>query len=431
MGVLVLVNPFWSVGVAPSITSGSGVYVLSGQDAALIRHALLAAAQGSYALTGEDVALSAAMAAEQGSYALSGQAAGFLRDLVLSAAQGSYALAGQAAGLARALTMAAAQGAYSLSGQDVAFSSGARLAPGAGSYVVTGQDIAFVRALLLGAAQGSYALSGRSAGLLRALSFAAGQGSYALSGQAAGLLRAVRMAGGQGSYALTGKAAGLLRALKVAMAQGSYTLSGKAATLTYTPVAITAPTFIGAGAVAGGDYGSTTAVAAHASGDLILVYGPGAGITGAVGTVTTHVTSPTGWPLKWAIATGTGQINATAGSDSAGFAVGWAILRGTPSSSPIDTYGADVDTATTSHTGSTMTTGQANDMCVQFSGGNITGAFSAWANASLDSITEGADANATGIAYGVKAAAGAVNATAWTTVNSKATNNMFVAIKGV
>jgi hypothetical protein len=77
---------------------------LTGQAAGLFFNRLLAAAQGSFTLTGYDADLVysggiAPLVAEYKSFALTGQASGFLFTRLLTAEQGSFSLAGQAAGL--------------------------------------------------------------------------------------------------------------------------------------------------------------------------------------------------------------------------------------------------------------------------------------------------------------------------------------------
>lgn len=105
----------------------------------------------------------------------------------IAAASGSYALTGSAATLKSTRLMSAAAGAYALSGSAAALSKGQRM----------------------DAASGSYALTGSAAGLRATRTMAAAAGSYSLTGSAASLLAARRMAAESGVYTLSGGAASL------------------------------------------------------------------------------------------------------------------------------------------------------------------------------------------------------------------------------
>lgn len=259
-------------------TAGSGPWAIK---AAAFKSAgpaaySMPAAQGSYALTGQDVQFSEnlggrdtsglvvgssaswigasyvgakdaspggggspySMPAAQGSYSLSGQAAALRVARRLTAAQGSYTLNGQAVALRLGKNMAAAQGSYALTGQATAFARGRRLVAAQGSYAITGQD--GLVDIVMAAAAGSYALNGQDVGLTYsgagARTMPAAQGSYTLTGQAAALRVARRLVADAGAYALTGVAAGLKAGRSLAAAFGSYTLAGQDVTLTYSGV---------------------------------------------------------------------------------------------------------------------------------------------------------------------------------------------------
>jgi hypothetical protein len=218
-----------------------GSYSVTGQAVALKRGARLPAVQGSYTLTGQAVALRAAhvLAASSGSYAVTGQNLTLTRSLRLALAQGSYSLTGQAVGLthatAGAFTLTASQGSYVLTGQAVGLVSGRRLVASQGAYTLTGQALALRAARLLSATAGSYTLTGQPVALKRGARAALAQGSYALTGQAVGLTYA--HAGAfvlpitAGAYTLTSNAVGLMAARRVSLAQGSYSVTGQAVAL--------------------------------------------------------------------------------------------------------------------------------------------------------------------------------------------------------
>jgi hypothetical protein len=218
-----------------------GSYSVTGQAVALKRGARLPAVQGSYTLTGQAVALRAAhvLAASSGSYAVTGQNLTLTRSLRLALAQGSYSLTGQTVGLthatAGAFTLTASQGSYVLTGQAVGLVSGRRLVASQGAYTLTGQALALRAARLLSATAGSYTLTGQPVALKRGARAALAQGSYAITGQAVGLTYA--HAGAfvlpitAGAYTLTGNTVALVASRRVALAQGSYSVTGQAVAL--------------------------------------------------------------------------------------------------------------------------------------------------------------------------------------------------------
>lgn len=126
----------------------------------------------------------------------------------LTAAQGSYALTGQNAGLLRGFNVAAAQGSYGLTGQTATLtqSTSRTLNADQGAYTVVGSDALVDTSIV--ADQGSYSLNGQTATLsyvgLNNYSILAAQGSYSLTGQNAGLLWTHMLAAGTGFYVLTG-----------------------------------------------------------------------------------------------------------------------------------------------------------------------------------------------------------------------------------
>lgn len=153
--------------------------------------AALAAEQGSYALAGQDVTLTAiqnaSLSAEQGSYALTGRDANLLGENVLAAEQGDYALTGQDVTLTPSgaqASLTAEHGSYILLGS-VALADYAVVAE-QGSYALTGQDVTIIAGLnfSLSAERGDYALAGQDTALRPPRRLTAEAGSYRLFGQA-------------------------------------------------------------------------------------------------------------------------------------------------------------------------------------------------------------------------------------------------------
>jgi hypothetical protein len=106
----------------------------------------LAAAAGSYALTGSAAALKAArlLAAAAGAYTLTGSAATVRVARLLSAAAGAYVVTGQAAGLYKGRTLTAGAGSYGLSGSAAALKAARKIVATAGTYALTGSDATLI-----------------------------------------------------------------------------------------------------------------------------------------------------------------------------------------------------------------------------------------------------------------------------------------------
>ncbi len=105
----------WQGTVAYPLTAAAGSYSLSGIAAHLTKAwSPLAAATGTYVLTGHSVTKAIKMAASAGAYALTGVAAAIKKALHLTAVTGSYVLTGF--GIKKAIVMIAATGTYALTG---------------------------------------------------------------------------------------------------------------------------------------------------------------------------------------------------------------------------------------------------------------------------------------------------------------------------
>jgi len=229
-----------TVSTGYTMTAAQGSYTLTGQSLALNHGFKLTAAQGSYSLTGQAATPKAArlLTAAQGSYSLSGQAVALNHGFILALAQGAYTLSGQDVGLLRGLILALAQGSYVLTGQDATLRRGVSLVMAQGSYTLTGQVTSLLATRLLIAGQGAYTLNGQLADLLATRLLALAQGSYSLAGQNTGLFAGRLLTAFQGSYTLTGQSAGLLASRLLVMAQGGYTLNGQDVVLIFVSALI-------------------------------------------------------------------------------------------------------------------------------------------------------------------------------------------------
>lgn len=193
-----------------TLACDQGTYALTGQAVALRAGRVLQAAQGSYALTGQDVTLAhggapSELEAEQGTYSLTGQAVGLRAARGVVCEQGSYALTGSDAAVDTAIT--AGQGTYSLSGQDISLLQGGdkTIAIGQGTYSLTGQDVALDVQPIIALEQGSYDLTGQDLLLAASRRLPLAHGTYQLSGQDLVLEIPAALLAEHGVYALNGQ----------------------------------------------------------------------------------------------------------------------------------------------------------------------------------------------------------------------------------
>lgn len=171
------------------------------------------------------------LSAAVGSYALSGQTVALKHGRKMSLAVGSYALTGAAVTLQKAYSLVMDAGAYALTGVDLVMRYPRVLAAEVGDYLLTGVDVALLRGKTLAAAVGSYAVTGAAVALTATRRFALVVGNYAVTGVTPVLRSARMMALATGSYAVTGSAVALVRSKVLAAAVGSYALTGAAVSL--------------------------------------------------------------------------------------------------------------------------------------------------------------------------------------------------------
>lgn len=183
---------------------------------------VLAAAAGSYSVTGNTTALQVGrfVGLSPGSYAIAGAAASLTLGHPLAAAPGTYAITGQATKLPTGRKLGLAAGAYSVTGQSAILRVGWKLGPAAGAYVLNG-DAANLTAstgaahFTLAAGVGSYSITGVSAKLPSARKLALTAGVYAETGSPALPRLAWHLGPGAGTFTLTGDPAGLTTASNI------------------------------------------------------------------------------------------------------------------------------------------------------------------------------------------------------------------------
>jgi hypothetical protein len=185
------------------------------------------------------------IAAAGGSYALSGTAAGLFAGRKVDAGAGSYALSGAAASLLAGRKLAVNSGSYAISGTAAGLRAARLLSAGGGSYVITGQDVTLIYtpgggSFVLSAASGSYSITGGAANLRAARLIAEGAGVYAISGSAANLRAGRKVTAQGGSYAVSGQNIATLANRIIPLAGGGYLITGSSITLV-PPVGSTQP----------------------------------------------------------------------------------------------------------------------------------------------------------------------------------------------
>lgn len=226
--------------VAYTLAAASGSFTLTGQATTLKAARTLGATSGSFALTGQNATLRRGypLSAGSGSFVLTGQAATLAAARTLPAGGGVFTLTGQTAGLYHGYPLSAGSGSFTLTGQAATLKAGRAVVAGSGSFTLTGQAASPKAGRLVVASSGTYTLTGQDATLtytpLGSFTLAADAGSFTLTGQAAGLLAGRTIAAGTGIFTLTGQAAALKSGRLVVAGSGTYTLTGQAATLKAT-----------------------------------------------------------------------------------------------------------------------------------------------------------------------------------------------------
>lgn len=155
----------------------------------------------------------------------------------LTADAGTFALTGQDVALKRGLKLPLTQASFALTGQDVAFAVTRRLVASPGAFVLTAFDVALKRALRLSMQQASFALTGSALDVVRGGSIVLDPATFTLAGQAVGLTAAHRVTLAAGLYSLTGVNAALRysQGFELALEAGVFTLNGGPSTATQGP----------------------------------------------------------------------------------------------------------------------------------------------------------------------------------------------------
>jgi hypothetical protein len=202
---------------AYTLAAAVGSYAVTGSAATLSVQE--PASTGNYAVTGSAASFSISEPAATGSYSVSGVAAGF--SINEPATSGSYVISGVAVNFQ--ISEPASTGSYLLSGSAASLTKGFGLAATAGSYTLTG--VATNLLISEPATTGSYVLTGSSATL--SISEPAASGAYAIAGSS--VIFSINELAATGAYSLTGSAAGLF--IGEPVAAGVYLLTGVSATL--------------------------------------------------------------------------------------------------------------------------------------------------------------------------------------------------------
>lgn len=192
------------------LIADTGVFTLSGKDAAFLNTQGFPASPGTFVLTGQALNLlrAAVLGAAKGTFTLTGQNVGLNINHPLPANAGAFTLTGQAVGFLRGLNVIASVGSFSVSGQAAVLALGLKLISDAGIFTVTGQNAAFSISsghAPLTADPGAFSLTGQAAALVQIKNLLAALGTFSLVGQDAALVEGRRVFADVGTFVMTGK----------------------------------------------------------------------------------------------------------------------------------------------------------------------------------------------------------------------------------
>jgi hypothetical protein len=277
-GALALSGSSAALHHAASVSLDAMGLTVTGFATGVVAQRRLTLAQGSYAITGQVVTLTAPNDADavlpcaQGGFALIGQAATPRAARRLVAAAGSLAIGGNAAGLRAGRRCVMAPGSLAITGPSTALRLARRLVAAQGSFAITGPATSLRAAHRMTAAQGAYAVGGSAATLTasQVRTLVAASGSYAVTGYAIPLggSRSVMLSGG--TLGITGNATLLRVARRLVAVAGAYGLTGHAAALVAAHALAAAP---GTLAIAGGPMGVARGRAVALAAGLFAITG--------------------------------------------------------------------------------------------------------------------------------------------------------------
>lgn len=132
--------------------------------------------------------------------------------------------------------LAAAVGSYAVTGTDADFAAfGAyRMVLDPGAFTATGTDVGFTFTRTIGASVGSYTVTGTAATLLQVYPITASVGTFHTAGTAANLKAGRKMVAASGSFAETGTAVSLKKQIPIVCDPGDLSVSGTAVRFDYS-----------------------------------------------------------------------------------------------------------------------------------------------------------------------------------------------------
>ncbi len=232
--------------VADSLAAATGSFALAGENVALTVQRALPAATGHFTLTGEPITFNADVSLRPpwlftvtfgGSpnpppLPVSGGGGGEGAADVLSAGYAGCNVFGQAVALNKNLGLTAAGGAFALGGEAAQLNLGHAFAVSEGAFSLTGEAVALAdtAAKVLIASRGSFALTGEPVGTHWGPKFSAAYGAFALTGEAATLsARGLFIEPATtGHDVLTGMPVALNVGRNFAVSAGSFAMAGSA-----------------------------------------------------------------------------------------------------------------------------------------------------------------------------------------------------------
>lgn len=218
-----------TVSTGYDLTAAVGSFALTGQAVALDRIRAIPIGVGSFTLGGQAVGLEATrkLSVAAATFGVTGQAVDLEAARELSAAVATFTLTGQTAGIGRTYQLAMGVGGFSLTGQAVNFVTGPVLSAGVGSFTLSGQTVTFPVTYMLEADAVAFILSGQDAVFVRITKLDAGAGDFVLTGQDVVFSVPGVLAAEVGAFVLGGQDVDFLAEYQLQAAVGAFVLGGQ------------------------------------------------------------------------------------------------------------------------------------------------------------------------------------------------------------
>lgn len=186
------------------------------------------------------------LAVDPGSFVFDGIAASLTRGLEIVPEIGSFALTGQNVALLQGHRLSVDNGSFACAGVNASLFKGSIVVGGVGAFTLTGQTVSLLHGHRLSADAGAFALTVSNAAIFKGSGVFGDVGSFTVTGTSASLLKGSLASVQSDAFALTGTDAELTVGHTLVADSGAFGLSGSNAALSYTPTQIvTIPVFTG------------------------------------------------------------------------------------------------------------------------------------------------------------------------------------------